>query len=108
MNSHTNNMDKIPGTSTGITENNLTFKSKSNELIGIFNIKTKEITEVMQSLHFGTIDLRNKLSKGHITNNHPIIAQITTGSNVTSQGRMDIYPQPSLPGMRYDATYIRK
>ena len=37
----------------------------------------------MQVLHFSTVDLRNKLSRGHITNNCPIIAQVTMGNNVT-------------------------
>ena len=47
----------------------------------------------MGDLHFSTIGLRNKLSKGHINNNHPIIAQVMAG-NVTNQGqvRVEIYP----------------
>ena len=40
-NSHTNNMDEIPGTSSVITENNFTFKSKSNELIDILLLKLR-------------------------------------------------------------------
>ena len=66
MNSCTDNMGEIPGTSSEITENSLTFRSKSNELIDINSIKTKEVAEAMQGLHFSMIDLRNKLSKGHI------------------------------------------
>ena len=60
---------------TAMTSSTMTLKStksESNELIDIFNIKTKEITEAMQGLHFSTIVLRNKLSRGHITNNYPI------------------------------------
>ena len=102
------NMDEIPGTSTGITKNNLTFKSKSNELIDTLNIKTKETAEAMQGLHFSTIDLRNKLSKGHITNNCPITTQVTTGNNATMQVREDIYPQSSPASMRYKATCIKQ
>ena len=34
----------------------------------------------MASLHFSTIDLRNKLSQGCINNNFPIIAQVTPGN----------------------------
>ena len=50
----------------------------------------------MQCLHFNTIDLRNKLSRGCITNNCPIIAEDTAGNNVTMQVRMEIYPS-ALP-----------
>ena len=48
----------------------------------------------MQELHFSTIDLRNKLSKGRVNNNHPIIAQVTGKNNMatTSQVRVEIYP----------------
>ena len=47
----------------------------------------------MEGLHFSTFYLRNKLSKGCINNNHPIIAQVMAG-NVTNQGqvRVEIYP----------------
>ena len=47
----------------------------------------------MEGLHFSTIHLRNKLSKGCIINNHPIITQVMAG-NVTNQGqvRVEIYP----------------
>ena len=91
-NPHTDNMDEIPGTSSEIIENNLTIQLKSNELIDVFNTKTMEITEAMKGLHFSTIGLRNKLSRGCITNKHPIIAQVTMGNNVTTQVRVEIYP----------------
>ena len=84
-------MDEIPGTSE-ITENNLTIQSKSNELIDEFNIKTREITKAMQGLHFSTFDLRNKLSRGHTTNNCPIITQVTRRNKATPQVRVEIYP----------------
>ena len=58
----------------------------------------------MQGLHFSTTDVRNKLSKGHITNNCPIITQVATGNNVTTQVRVEIYPQPSPVGIKYEAT----
>ena len=87
-------MDKIPGTSSGILQNNLTIQSNSNELIGDFNIKTIEITKEMQDLHFSMTDLRNKLSKVHINNNYPIIAQVMGNKTTitTSQVRVEIYP----------------
>ena len=69
-------MDEIRGTSSEIIENKMTIQSKSNE----FNTKTKEITDSMQGLHFSTIDLRNKLSRGCIANNCPIITQVTMGT----------------------------
>ena len=106
MNSH-DNMDEIPG-SLEIIENNLTIWSKSNELIDIFNTKTKEVTEAVQGLHFITIDLGNKLSRGGITNNCPIIAQVTTGSNVSTQVRVEIYPLPNPFGVKYKVIYTKK
>ena len=68
------------------------FTSNSNEFIEQFK-KATEITKTMEGLHFSTIDLRNKLSKGCINNNGPIIAQVMVG-NVTNQGqvRVEIYP----------------
>ena len=84
-------MDEILGTSSEIIENDLTMQSKSNELIDLFNTKTKVLTEAMQGLHFSAIHLRNKLSRGHITNNCPIITQVTIGNNVTTQVRVEIY-----------------
>ena len=90
-------MDKISGTSSEILQSNLTTKSKSNELIDEFNIKTREITNAMQGLHFSTIDLRNKLSRSCIINNHPIISQVMAGNNATTQVRMeDLPPCPVL------------
>ena len=46
----------------------------------------------MQELHFSTIDLRNKLSKGRVNNNCPFIAQVTGRNNMTTavQVRVDI------------------
>ena len=48
----------------------------------------------MAGLHFSTIDLRNKLSKGCINNNCPIIAQVAVGNVSQGQGqvRLEIYP----------------
>ena len=48
----------------------------------------------MHELHFSTIDLRNKLSRGRVNNNHPIIAQVMGRENMTTtaQVRVDIYP----------------
>ena len=47
----------------------------------------------MQELHFSTIDLRNKLSKGRVNNKCAIIAQVTGKSNManTSEVRVEIY-----------------
>ena len=44
----------------------------------------------MGELHFSTIDLRNKLSKGRTINNRPIITQVT-GLEAITQVNMDIY-----------------
>ena len=60
------------------------FTSNSNELLEQFNKKTNEIIKTMASLHFSTIDLRNKLSQGCINNNLPITTQVTSG-NVSQQ-----------------------
>ena len=46
----------------------------------------------MQGLYFSTIGLRNKLSRGCITNSCPIITQVTMGNNATTQVREEIYP----------------
>ena len=48
----------------------------------------------MQELCFSTTDLRNKLSKGRVNNNCPIITQVTGKNNMTtaSQVRLEIYP----------------
>ena len=49
-----------------------------------FNMKTKEITKVIQELHFSTIDLTNKLPKGRVNNNCPNTAQVTGKNNMTT------------------------
>ena len=54
--------------------------SNSDEIIEQFNSKTKEIIKTMTSLHFSTIDLRNKICQGCINNNIPIITQVTSGN----------------------------
>ena len=106
MNSHE---DKIPGTLDQNLNPNLILRSDSNELIEDFNTKTKEITKAMQELHFSTIDLRNKLSKGRVNNNHPIIAQVTEKNmTTTSQVRVEIYPLPSHAGKKSESSYTRK
>ena len=58
-----------------------------------FNKKTNEIIKTMAGLHFSTIDLRNKLTKECINNNHPIIAHIAVGNVSQGQGqvRVEIY-----------------
>ena len=91
---HTNSHNEIPGTSS---DPNVNLISKnSNELLDEFNTKTNEITKGLHELHFSTIDLRNKLSKGRVNNNHPIIIQVTRRNNMTAstttQVRVDIYP----------------
>ena len=89
--SWTNSHDKIPGTSSDpILNNNSAILSNSNELIDEFNTKTNEITKAMGELHFSTIDLRNKLTKGR-TNNHPIITQVTGWEAMNVQVKVDIY-----------------
>ena len=92
--SHTNSCNKIPGTSS---DPNLNLISKnSNELLDEFNTKTNEITKGLHELRFSTIDLRNKLSKGRVNNNHPFITQVSGRNNMTAsttaQVRVDIYP----------------
>ena len=69
------------------------FMSNSNELMEEFNKKTNEILKTMAGLHFSTIDLRNKLTKGCINNNFPIITQVTVGNVSQGQGqvRVEIY-----------------
>ena len=68
--------------------------SDSEAIIQQFNDKTKEITKTMANLHFSTIDLRNKISQGCITNINPIITQVTRNFQNQGQGqvRVDIYP----------------
>ena len=87
----TNSCDEITGTSS---DPNLNLISNSNELLEEFNTKTNEITKGLHELHFSTIDLRNKLCKGRVNNNHLIITQITGRNNAstTNQVRVDIYP----------------
>ena len=102
-NCHTDNMDKILDTSSESLQNNLTIQSKSNELIDEFNIKTRGITKAMQDLHLNTIDLRNKLSRGQITNKCPIITQVTVGTNATTQVRKEIYPPAHPAGEKLEA-----
>ena len=74
--SHTNSCDEIPGTSSDPILN-IPISSNSDEILDQFNTKTTEITKAMGELHFSTIDLRNKLSKGRTNNNCPIITQVT-------------------------------
>ena len=50
----------------------------------------------MEGLHFSTIDLRNKLSKGHINNNPSITAQVTVG-NISNQGQGKVRVEIYLP-----------
>ena len=50
----------------------------------------------MQELHFITIDLRNKLSKGRVNNNCPIITLVTGKNN------------PSHAGERLEDFYTKK
>ena len=73
MNSHRDNMDRIPGTLMGILENNSTFRSTFSELIVIFNTKTKEIIVAFKGLHFSTTYLRNILSISFI-NIYPLLS----------------------------------
>ena len=64
----------------------------------------------MQELHFSTIDLKNKLSKGRVNNNHPIIAQVTGKNSMTtaSQVRVEITPLPSHAREKSEGSYTRK
>ena len=84
--------EDIPGPSTN--QNFSSNPSDSEAIIQQFNDKTKEITKTVANLHFSTIDLRNKISQGCITNINPIITQVTR--NFQNQGqeqvRVDIYP----------------
>ena len=74
--SRTNSHNKIPGTSSDPILN-IPISSNSDEILDQFNTKTTEITKAMGELHFSTIDLRNKLSKGRTNNKCPIITQVT-------------------------------
>ena len=76
--SRMNSRDEIPGTSSDpFLNNNITISSNSDEILDQFNTKTTEITKAMGELHFRTIDLRNKLTKGRANNIYPIITQVT-------------------------------
>ena len=86
----TNSRNEIPGTSSDLIIN-VPISSNSDEIIDQFNNKTTEITKAMGELHFSTIDLRNKLSKGRTINNRPIITQVT-GREAITQVNVDIYP----------------
>ena len=88
--SRTNSCDEIPGTSSDPIIN-IPILSNADEIIDQFNNKTTEITIAMGELHFSTIDLRNKLSKGRTNNNCPIIIQVT-GWEAITQVNVDIYP----------------
>ena len=64
----------------------------------------------MQGLQYSTINLRNKLSKGHINSNYPIIAQVRVGNNsvtTTNQVRMEIY-SPSQSYWREIRGFLHK
>ena len=54
----------------------------------------------MASLHFSTIDLRNKISQGCTNNNIPIITHVTPGNYHLGQGqgqvRVEIYPPAQM------------
>ena len=102
--------DKIPGTSLDQNLDSLISRSNSNECIEDFNTKTKEITKAMQELHFRTIDLRNKPSKGRVNNNCPIITQVTERNYLitATQVWMEIYPQHNLGGKKSGDYYIRR
>ena len=108
--SHTNSCYEIPGTlSNPNLSLNTLISSNSNELMEEFNSKTKEITKAMHELHFSTTDLRNKLSKGRVNNNCPIIAQVTGRENMTTnaQVRVDIYPPAQSCWGESGDSYIR-
>ena len=87
---------KIDGGTPGLSSDpNFSSNPPDSEaIIQQFNEKTKEITKTMANLRFSTIDLRNKISQGCITNINPIITQVTRNSQNQGQGqvRVDIYP----------------
>ena len=76
--------------------------SNSEEIIQQFNDKTKEIIKTMASLHFSTIDLRNKLSQGCTNNVTPIITQVTMRNYQPGQSQgegqvwVEIYPPAQM------------
>ena len=71
-----------------------------------------EIIKTMASLHFSTIDLRNKISQGCINNNIPIITQVTSGNYQPGQGqgqvRVEIYPLLRHAGEKLEVSSIEK
>ena len=73
--------------------------SNSEEIIQQFNKKTTEIIKTMASLHFSTIDLRNKLSQGCTNNVNPIITQVTMRSYQPgqNQGQEQVQVEIYLP-----------
>ena len=83
-----------PSTNPNFSSNPL----DSEAIIQQFNDKTKEITKTMANLCFSTIDLRNKISQGCITNINPIITQVTRSFQNQGQGqvRVDIYPPAQM------------
>ena len=56
------------------------------------------------------IDLRNKLPKGRVNNNHPIITQVTGRENMTTnaQVRVGIYPLGNHAGGKSGDSYTRR
>ena len=99
----TSEENEINGGNPGLSKdpNFLSKPSNSEEIIQQFNDKTKEIIKMMASLHFSTIDLRNKLSQGY-TNNVNLITQVTTRnyqlgqSQGQGQVQMEIYPPAQM------------
>ena len=107
----TNSCDEILGTSSNPNLNlNTLISSNSNELIEEFNSRTNEITKAMHELPFSMIDLRNKLPKGRVNNNHPIITQVTGRENMTTnaQVRVGIYPLGNHAGGKSGDSYTRR
>ena len=103
-NSHkTSEENEINGGNPGLSKDpNFSSKpSNSEEIIQQFNDKTKEIIKTMASLHFSTIDLRNKLSQGH-TNNVNLITQVTMRNYQSGQSQgqgqvqVEIYPPTQM------------
>ena len=77
------------------------FTSNSDEIIEQFNSKTKEIIKTMASLHFSTIDLRNKISQGCTNNNIPIFTQVTLGNYQSGQGQRQVRVEIYSPAQLY-------
>ena len=89
--SHTNSHDSRESLDDGSpgSSKDPNFTSNSNELMEQFNKKANDIIKTMAGFHFSTTDLRNKLSKGHINNNCPIIA-VGNVSQGQGQGQVRI------------------